>query len=58
MDIRAINRDLFIDEIADAQTIQEKLWELAAIAAQSGQATAWDTIAERHSSPYWLRCRS
>ena len=38
MDIRAINRDLFIDEIADAQTIQEKLWELAAIAAQSGQA--------------------
>ena len=38
MDIRAINRDLFIDEIADAQTIQEKLWELAAVAAQSGQA--------------------
>ena len=38
MDIRAINRDLFIDEIADAQTIQGKLWELAAIAAQSGQA--------------------
>ena len=38
MDIRAINRDLFIDEIADAQAIQEKLWELAAIAAQSGQA--------------------
>ena len=38
MDIRAINRDLFIDETADAQTIQGKLWELAAIAAQSGQA--------------------
>jgi len=38
MDIRAINRDLFIDEIADAQTIQGKLWELAAIAAQAGQA--------------------
>ena len=38
MDIRAINRDLFIDETADAQTIQGELWELAAIAAQSGQA--------------------
>lgn len=38
MDIRAINRDLFIDEIADAPTIRDKLWELAAIAAQSGQA--------------------
>ena len=38
MDIRAFNRDLFIDEIADAQTIRDKLWELAAIAAQSGQA--------------------
>ena len=38
MDLRAFNRDLFIDEIADAQAIQGKLWELAAIAAQSGQA--------------------
>ena len=38
MDIRAFNRDLFIDEIADAPTIRDKLWELAAIAAQSGQA--------------------
>ncbi len=38
MDLRAFNRDLFIDEIADTQTIREKLWELAAIAAQSGQA--------------------
>ena len=38
MDIRAINRDLFIDEIDEAQTIQGKLWELAATAAQSGQA--------------------
>ena len=38
MDLRAVNRDLFIDEIADAQNIRDKLWELAAIAAQSGQA--------------------
>ena len=38
MDLRAFNRDLFIDEIADDQTIREKLWQLAAIAAQSGQA--------------------
>lgn len=38
MDLRAFNRDLFIDEIADAPTIRGKLWELAAIAAQSGQA--------------------
>ena len=38
MDLRAFKRDLFIDEIADAQTIQGRLWELAAIAAQSGQA--------------------
>ena len=38
MDIRAFNRDLFIDEIADVPTIRDKLWELAAIAAQSGQA--------------------
>lgn len=38
MDLRALKRDLFIDEIADAQAIQGKLWELAAIAAQSGQA--------------------
>ena len=38
MDIRAVNRDLFIDEIADAQTIRGKLWELAAVAARSGQA--------------------
>ena len=38
MDIRAFNRDLFIDEAADAQTIQGKLWELAAIAARAGQA--------------------
>ncbi len=38
MDVRAINRDLFIDERADAQTIQGKLWQLAAIAAESGQA--------------------
>ena len=38
MDIRAFNRDLFIDEIADAPTIRDKLWELAAIAAQSSQA--------------------
>ena len=38
MDLRAFNRDLFIDEIADAQAIQGKLWELAALAAQSGQA--------------------
>ena len=38
MDIRAFNRDLFIDEIADVPTIRDKLWELAAIAAQSSQA--------------------
>ena len=38
MDLRAFKRDLFIDEITDAQTIQRKLWELAAIAAESGQA--------------------
>ena len=38
MDLRAFKRDLFIDEIADAQAIQGKLWELAAIAAESGQA--------------------
>ncbi len=38
MDIRAVNRDLFIDEIADTQVIQSKLWELAAIATWSGQA--------------------
>ena len=38
MDIRAVTRDLFIDETADAQTIQGTLWELAAIAAESGQA--------------------
>ena len=38
MDIRAFNRDLFIDETADAQAIQGKLWELAAIAARAGQA--------------------
>ncbi len=38
MDIRAANRDLFIDEIADAPTIRGKLWELAAVAARAGQA--------------------
>ena len=38
MDIKAFNRDLFIDEIADVPTIRDKLWELAAVAAQSGQA--------------------
>ncbi len=38
MDVRAVNRDLFIDEIADAQTIRGKLWELATVAARSGQA--------------------
>ena len=38
MDLRAFNRDLFIDEIADVQTIRGKLWELAAIAARAGQA--------------------
>lgn len=38
MDIRAFNRDLFIDEAAEAQTIRGKLWELAAIAARAGQA--------------------
>ena len=38
MDLRVFNRDLFIDEIADAPTIQEKLWELAAIAVRAGQA--------------------
>ena len=38
MNLRAFSRDLFIDEVADAQTIQGKLWELAAISAQSGQA--------------------
>lgn len=38
MDLKAFNRDLFIDGDADAQTIQGKLWELAAIAAKSGRA--------------------
>ena len=38
MDIKAFNRDLFIDEADEAQTIQGKLWELAAVAAESGQA--------------------
>ena len=38
MDIRAVRRDLFIDEVADAQTIRSTLWELAERAAQSGQA--------------------
>ena len=38
MDIMTFKRDLFIDEVADDQAIREKLWELAATAARSGQA--------------------
>ena len=38
MDIMTFKRDLFIDEVADAQAIREKLWELAATAARVGQA--------------------
>ena len=38
MDIMAFKRDLFIDEAADAQAIQGRLWELAATAARVGQA--------------------
>lgn len=38
MDLRAVNRDLFIDEVADAQTIRGKLWKLAETAARAGQA--------------------
>ena len=38
MNLKAFNRDLFIDGDADVQTIQGKLWQLAATAAESGQA--------------------
>jgi polysaccharide deacetylase 2 family uncharacterized protein YibQ len=38
MDLVAFNRDLFIDEINEAEAIESRLWDLAGIAARTGQA--------------------
>lgn len=38
MDLMAFNRDLFIDEVDDAEAIVGRLWDLAGIAARAGQA--------------------
>lgn len=38
MDLVAFTRDLFIDEIDDAEAIAGRLWDLAGVAARAGQA--------------------
>ena len=38
MRVPTVRRDLFIDPVDDAAAIQESLWELAALAAENGQA--------------------
>ncbi|MBI2502974.1 MAG: divergent polysaccharide deacetylase family protein [Candidatus Latescibacteria bacterium] len=36
--VRAVHRDLFIDEVDNRSAVEKKLWELAELAAQQGQA--------------------
>ena len=38
MDLVAFNRDLFIDEIDEPEAIESRLWDLAGMAARTGQA--------------------
>ena len=38
MDLVALSRDIFIDEIDDKDAVAAKLWDLAGIAARAGQA--------------------
>lgn len=38
MDLVAFTRDLFLDEVDDAQAIEARLWDLAGMAARAGQA--------------------
>ncbi|MCC7262770.1 MAG: divergent polysaccharide deacetylase family protein [Candidatus Latescibacteria bacterium] len=36
--VRAVHRDLYLDEVDNRAAVEKKLWELAALAAQRGQA--------------------
>ena len=38
MDVAALSRDLFIDPVDDAASVEKRLWELATLAARNGRA--------------------
>jgi polysaccharide deacetylase 2 family uncharacterized protein YibQ len=38
MDVPALSRDLFIDPVDDAASVEKRLWELATLAARNGRA--------------------